>query len=368
VKTEMNYTITSKQLIFILIGCMLGTGIITLPRVTTEVLEQDAWLAVLFGAIIPFVSLWLTSRIIGKYPGLSFIALTERIAGKFFGRLLAAVFVIYSILAAAVILRLFTEVITIYLLPKTPMLVKILLGLGVSAYMASSGIKVLGRLNEFLFYMLLPLLLFALPALFIYGDIRYLMPVLNHSIKEYSKSAITTGYVYSGFETLIVFGPYVIKKKETFKASIIALSTTTFLYLYAVITTMVVFGAGLTQKITWPALRILSVVDIPVFERIEFVFILAWIGISIKPVCNQYFCAGLIIKDAFGIKSLEAVMSVLFPIIAFIAWYPKNIYATFRFSDFIGTYSLILGTAMPLLLLGLSSIRKKGRVEDEGNS
>lgn len=364
----MDYTITSKQLTFILVGCMLGTGVITLPRVTTEVIEQDAWLAVFFGAIIPFLSLWLTSRIIGKYPGLSFIALTEKLAGKIFGRLLAAVFAIYSILAAAVILRIFLEIITMYLLPKTPMLVKVMLGLGVSAYMASSGIKVLGRLNEFLFYVLLPLVLFVLPALFIYGDIHYLMPVLNHSINEYSKAAITTGYAYSGFETLIVFGPYVIKKKETFKASIIALSITVSLYLFAVITTMVVFGAGLTQKITWPVLRILSVVDIPVFERIEFLFILAWIGSSIKPVCNQYFCACLIIKDMFGIKSLGAVVAILFPIIAFIAWYPKNIYATFRFSDFVGTYSLILGTAMPMFLLGLSLIRSKGRVKDEGNS
>lgn len=364
----MDYTITNKQLIFILIGCMLGTGIITLPRSTTEIIEQDAWLAVLFGGIIPFVSLWLSSRIIGKYPGLSFIALTEKLAGKFFGRLLSAVFAIYSILATAAILRIFIEIITIYLLPKTPMLVKIMLGLGVSAYMASSGIKVLGRLNEFLFYALIPLLLFPLPGFFIYGDIHYLMPVLNHSIKEYSKAAITTGFAYSGFEALIIFGPYVLKKKEILKGSLIALSITAFLYLFVVITTVAVFGPGLTQKTTWPALRILSVVDIPVLERIEFIFILGWIGASIKPVSNQYFCASLIIKDAFGIRSLEAVVAILFPVIAFIAWYPQNVYTIFRFSDFVGIYSLILGTAMPLLLLGLSLIRNKGRFKDEGNS
>ncbi len=366
-KTEMNYTITSKQLIFILIGCMLGSGVIVLPRVISEAIEQDAWLAVLLGAIIPFVSLWLSSKIIGKYPGLSFVALTEKLAGKFFGRLLAAVFAVYSTMATSVILRIFVEIITQFLLPKTPMIAKIILGLGVSAYMAGSGIKVLGRLNEFLFYILLPFIIFFLPSVFMYGDIHYLMPVLNHSVKEYSKAALATGYVYSGFEALIVFGPYVIRKKETLKASITALSVTAFLYLYTVVAVVAVFGADLTKITTWPGLAIQSVVDFPILERLEFLFLLAWIGMSVKPVSNQYFCAGLIIKDIFGIKSLEIVVAVLFPIIALIAWFPKNIYASFRLSDFIGTYSLILGIAMPLLLLALSAIRSKGRVSNESS-
>lgn len=363
----MNYTITSKQLLFTLIGSMLGSGILSLPRVTVKAVGQDAWLAVILGGIIPFVSIWLSSRIIGKYPGLSFVSLIEKLGGKFLGRLLEAAFVIYSIMASAVILRVFTEVITMFLLPNTPMLVKIMLGLGVSAYMASSGIKVLGSLNEFLFYVLLPPLFLSIPAVLGYAEIHYFMPALNQTIKEYSKAAFSTGFAYSGFELLIVFGPYVIKKKETLKAGILALSITAAMYLYVVITTVAVFGPGLTQMFTWPTLRLLSVKEIPVLERIEFIAILAWIGVAIKPVSNQYFCASLIIKDAFEIKSIGAVVALLYPIIAYIAWYPKNIDITFSLSDFVGMYSLILGTALPLLLLGLSAIHGKGRVKDEGN-
>lgn len=363
----MNYTITSKQLLFTLISSMVGAGILSLPRVTAEIVGQDAWLAVILGGIIPLISIWLSNILISKYPGLSLVALTEKLAGKFLGRLMAAAFVIYSITASAITLRVFIEVITMFLLPRTPMLVKIMLGLGICAYMAGSGIKVLGRLNELLFYLLIPVLFFYIPAVINYGDFHYLMPAINHSIKEYSKAAVTTGFAYSGFELLIVFGPYVIKKKEALKASMLALFITAAMYLYVVMTTVTVLGPGLTQKFTWPAIRVLSVMDIPVLERIEFIAILAWIGVAIKPVSNQYFCASLIIKDIFGIKSLGPVVLLLYPIIAYVAWYPKNIAAVLSLADFIGISSLVLGTALPLLLLGLSVIFSKGRVGNEGN-
>jgi len=365
VKTEMSYTITSKQLIFTLISCMLGAGILSLPRVTAEAVGQDAWLAVILGGIIPFVSIWLSNKVVSRHPGLSFVALTEMLAGKWAGKILSAVFVIYSIIASAAILRVFTEVITMFLLPKTPILLKIMLGLAVSAYMAGSGIKVLGRLNEFLFYVLIPTLFVSIPSVIKFADIHYLMPVLNNSLGDYSKAALTTGFAYSGFETIIVFAPYVLKKKETLKAAVLALIITALIYLYTVITTVTVFGAELTQMFTWPTLRLLSVTEIPVLERIEFIAIIAWIGVAIRPVSNQYFCAGLIIKDVFGMKSLSKVVILLYPIIAAIAWYPKNIGIAFRLSDFVGMYSLILGTALPLLLLGLSIIRGKGRARDE---
>jgi spore germination protein len=364
----MSYTITSKQLLFTLISCMLGAGILSLPRVTAEAVGQDAWLAVILGGIIPFVSIWLSNKVVCRHPGLSFTALTEILAGKWAGKILSAVFVIYSVIASAAILRVFTEVITMFLLPRTPILLKIMLGLAVSAYMAGSGIKVLGRLNEFLFYVLIPTLFFSIPAVIKYSDIHYLMPVLNNSITEYSKAAFTTGFAYSGFETIIVFAPYVLKKRETLKAAMLALIITITIYLYAVITAVTVFGPELVKMFTWPALRLLSVTEIPVLERIEFIAIIAWIGVAIRPVSNQYFCAGLIIKDAFGIKSLSKAVVMLYPIIAAIAWYPPNIGSAFRLSDFVGMYSLILGTALPLLLLGLSMIRGKGRVKDEKNT
>ncbi|MEA4849794.1 MAG: endospore germination permease [Clostridiaceae bacterium] len=367
-KTEMSYKITSKQFLFTFISCMLGAGVLSLPRVTAEIIAQDAWMAVILGGIIPLASILLSNSVISKYPGLSFAALTEKLGGKFLGRLMAAAFVIYSVMASAVVLRVFTEIVTMFLLPNTPTLIKIMLGLAASAYMASSGIKVLGRVNEFLFYVLTPALLLSIPAVINHGDIHYLMPVLNNTVKDYSKAALVTAFAYSGFETLIVLGPYVVKKEETLKASILALLVTMLIYLYAVITTVAVFGAELAKIYTWPSLRLLSVMEIPVLERIEFIAIIAWIGVVIKPVANQYFCASLIIKDVFGIGSLGKVVALLYPVIAYIAWYPKNIGMVFRLAEFLGKYSLILGTVLPLTLLGLSAIRGKGRAGDESNT
>ena len=45
-------TITSKQLIFVIIGAQIGMGLFSLPRLVSTEAHQDAWLAVLLGSFI----------------------------------------------------------------------------------------------------------------------------------------------------------------------------------------------------------------------------------------------------------------------------------------------------------------------------
>lgn len=119
-ENNKDFVITSKQLFFILFGTMVGTGIITLPRLTTKIIEQDAWIAAILGAVLPFVSLALIQKVCSKYPDKTFVPLLESLLGKYLGKLFAAVFAIYSLLLCAVLLRLFSEIIGMYLLPLTP--------------------------------------------------------------------------------------------------------------------------------------------------------------------------------------------------------------------------------------------------------
>ncbi|MBP8820394.1 MAG: GerAB/ArcD/ProY family transporter, partial [Syntrophomonadaceae bacterium] len=58
-----NDTITSKQLIFIIIGAQIGMGIFSLPRVVGTQAQQDAWLAILLGGLLPLLILIIIERL-----------------------------------------------------------------------------------------------------------------------------------------------------------------------------------------------------------------------------------------------------------------------------------------------------------------
>ncbi|HWQ29782.1 MAG TPA: endospore germination permease [Negativicutes bacterium] len=344
-------TITSKQLIFIMIGAMLGSGILSLPRLAAKDAGQDAWLAVILGSLFPLISLSLVRALYKNNSAGSYVDICKRICGKYVGNFLSLLLASYSVVTAAVLLRIFIEVVSMFLLRQTPVPVKLMLMLSVCAYLASQNPQVLGRVNEFLFYILLPLLFFSLPAIVKNSDWLNLMPVFNHRPADYFRASLTTGLAFSGFELYIVFHPYVSREQEAFRASLYGLLVTLAIYLYFVIGALMVFGNELIQKITWPTLRMLATTEIPVIERLEFMFIQAWIGVSFRPISNQYFCASHIITEVFNLKAQKKGTMILFPVITAIAFYPSDIFQVFKISDYVGYSALIIGIGLPLLLV-----------------
>jgi spore germination protein len=359
--------ITSKQLVFIMIGTMLGSGILSLPRLAAKEAGQDAWLAVILGGLFPLASLSLIRLLYKKNKAESFVKLCSKVGGKWIGGLFCVVFAVYSIITASTLLRVFIEVISMFLLTDTPIFVKLLMMLSVSAYMAATNVKVMGRVNEFLFYLLLPIIFFAMPAIIENADIKNLMPVFNHKLTDYARASLTTGLAYSGFELYIVFHPYVVREKEAYRASIYALIITIIIYLYFVIGSVIVFGSELIQNFTWPTLRLLATAEVPVVERIEFFFIQWWIAVSFRPITIQYFCAGHIFAELFKLKSQTWSILAIFPVIIFTAYYHKSIFQIFKFSDYIGQSALVIGIALPLLLIiiGLFTGRKEAAEGDK---
>lgn len=352
-QNKNEFIITSKQLIFIMIGTMLGSGILSLPRLAAKEVGQDAWFAVILGSLFPLVSLSLIRLLYKRNPAKSFVSVCRKVGGRQLGSLLSILLAVYSIIITAVLLRVFIEVISMFLLMRTPLMVKLVLMLSVCAYLAAGNAKVLGRVNEFLFYILLPILFFSLPAIVEHSEILNLMPVFNYKITDYAKASLTTGFAFSGFELYMIFHPYVIREKEAFGASLYALLTTLAIYLYFVIGTVLVFGPELVQVFTWPTLRLLATTEVPIIERIEFLFIQAWIGVSFRPISIQYFSASHILTELLNLKSQNVVAMALFPIIIGIAYYPKEIFQVFKLSDYLGLTALIIGIGMPLILIAL---------------
>ena len=66
-------TITKHQYIHIIIGSMIGTGILSLPRITAKIVGQDAWFAVILGMILPVISIILIHLLCSKYPNMDFV-------------------------------------------------------------------------------------------------------------------------------------------------------------------------------------------------------------------------------------------------------------------------------------------------------
>lgn len=67
-------------------------------------------------------------------------------------------------------------------------------------------------------------------------------------------------------------------------------------------------------------------------------------------------------------KTHKTAVLGLIPILAFAAWHPKDLSQVSTFSDYIGYMSLVVGIALPLILLIMSLFAaKKGVKLNEAN-
>lgn len=362
-KDKAGSTITSKQLIFVIIGSQIGAGIFTLPRTVSAEAGEDAWIAVILGAIIPLLSVILIERLGRRLPQMSFTQMARGLFGKIVGSVLIVLFIAYVLFFESLVVRSFAEIAKLYVLPKTPLAVILLIIIMGNVYIGSKGARVLGRLNEILFYFALMLLL----ILVIPGgqaDYTNILPVGEAGVMNIARGALVTAYSFAGTEVLLVFYSLVNRKEEVLKASLIAVSITTGLYLAMVVTCLLVFGVNSLQRILWPGLMLLKVSQVPVLERLEFVFLVFWMGMGARPAINMGFAAALTLSQFLKIDEKKYnIYSLLFVGLGMyiLSTIPRDLLSVFRLWDYAGYGFLVVGLGYPLLFL-MAALMRGGKL------
>ncbi len=360
-KDKAGSTITSKQLIFVIVGSQVGIRFLFLPREVSLVAREDAWLAVLIAAIAPIFMIFMIDRLGKRMPDMGFSQMSQALFGKLLGSCLIIIFVAYIIGFEALIVRIFCEVTKLYLLPKTPLAVVLFMYVFTIVYVASKGARVVGRLNELLFYLLLANFLILLIPLS-NADYTNILPVGTSGWNGISRGTLMAVQYYAGVEILMVLYSLVNKKEEILKAGIIAAVITTGLYVSIVVICELVFGVYGMQKQLFPALILLKVVQIPVVERLEFIFLFFWLGMGARPSINMGFAASLSLTQMFNIdekKYLPYTILGVGVVLYILALLPQDLLTVLRLSNYAGYSFVAVGIIYPLIFYITSLIRGK---------
>lgn len=360
-KDKAGSTITSKQLIFIIVGSQVGIRILFLPREISQVAVEDAWLCVLLAAIAPIIIIFLIDRLGKHIPDMGYTQMSQALFGKFLGSLLVIIFIAYVIGFESLIVRIFSEVTKLYLLPKTPLPIVLLMYVFTVVYVGNKGLRVIGRLNELLFYLILANFLVLLIPLGS-GDHTNLLPVGVSGWDGIAMGSLKAVYYYAGVEILLVLYSLVNRKDEILKAGIIATAITAGLYVSIVVICELVFGVTGIQKQLFPALILLKVVQIPVVERLEFIFLFFWLGMGARSAINTGFVAALSLAQLLHVdekKYLPYILIFIGCAIFILALLPKDLLTVFKISPYAGYGFYVIGIAYPIIYYITALVRGK---------
>ncbi|PLS10347.1 GerAB/ArcD/ProY family transporter [Neobacillus cucumis] len=297
----------SPFLVFFLVHTMqIGIGVLGFQRIIAMTAGYDAWISVLFAGLSIHLILWMMYRILETVNG-DVITAHTYIFGNKIGKLLSLPFILYFILVALTTLRTFIEVIQVWMFQDMSTFWYSLAFCGLAIYIIFGGFRTVTGVA--FFGVVLPAyLIFTFFFTVPYADLRNLLPVFDHSIKDLIMAAYHTSLTYLGYEILLFFYPYIKDPQKSKKWAHWGVFYTTFLYTSITIITFAYFSEGQLQKSIWATLTMWKVVEMPFVERFEYIGIANWNILILPNFCIALWCGSRILKRVTKIKQKYGVL------------------------------------------------------------
>jgi spore germination protein (amino acid permease) len=232
------------------------------------------------------------------------------------GNLLTLPFVLYFSLITVAVLREFIEVIQVWMFQDLSPFWFSLAFFGLAIYIIFGGFRTVTGVA--FFGVVLPAyLIVTFFATIPYANIRNLLPIFDHSIKDLALGAYQMSLTYLGWEVLLFIYPMIKEPKKSKKWAHLGVLYTTLLYTMITIITFTYFSEGQLQKNVWATLTIWKIIEMPFVERFEYIGIANWIIIILPNFCIGIWCASRILKRVTKMKQKHGVL--LFSLASLIA-------------------------------------------------
>lgn len=342
---------------------VIGVGVFSYPRELVDIVGSDGWVVTILSGIICFALLYLINHIIkiNNYENITeiFVNNTGKIIGSIFSLIIAA----FGIFTVSIGLRIFTEVLKMYLLDKTPTEVILITLILVCMYLVRKDIEVLGKFNEIAFWIMFIPIIFIIFALYKVSDYTNIFPILHTNPVLYLKSLSTSIYSFAGIEVAYLFIPIMKNKKKAMKTCLKSVTFITFFYVLIFISALCVFSKNGIKQILWPTIGMIKCIDIPgtFVERWDGLAMALWVVFYFTTFINIVSLSETIVKDVFKFPSIKFSLYFIMPIVYILAMYPDNISQIDNIAMLIEPLLAFLVYAfIPTIILLVCFIRKRG--------
>ncbi|MGQ7887048.1 GerAB/ArcD/ProY family transporter [Paenibacillus sp. WC2504] len=354
--------ITGNQLGILLFSFIASTIVLTIPGLMAMFAKQDAWISVIPSTTTGLLSIWVMTKLANRYPGLTIIAYSQKILGKWLGTCLGLYYIYFWFMSISIMTIQHTFFIKTLLLPRSPSIIgslTLLILCGLAVYM---GIEVIGRCSEFLtplkLVFLIPLLILTIGA----ADHEQLKPVLADGFLPVLQGAILPAGAF--MNQLFILGwllPYLNQPQKAFKISLYALICI-FVFIFIIVLSTILVLGSLTGQLNYSYLSVMQYIGIEgSFERLEAIAVMVWVIGSFVKVSVSLFILSISISQIFGIRNYrDLVAPITLLCLIGSVWVFENgaelqTYLTLIYpSGGFVTQSLI-----PLLLLLIDTIKRK---------
>jgi spore germination protein AB len=304
--TIPEYKKIAPYLVFFTVHTMqIGIGILGFQRVVAEVAGYDGWISVILAGAAIHILLWMIFIMVDTASG-DMDSIHTYVFGKNFSKFLNFFIMIYFCLLTVTVIRNFIEIVQVWMFQRLETFWFAVVFLLAIIYIIYGGFR---TITGICFYsVVLPsyivfTFLFTIPL----SDFTNLLPIMDHSVTEILQGSREMTLSVIGYETLLIYYPFIQYPKKAKKWAHWANLYTTFIYLYLALITYAYFSETQLQKNIWPTLTMWKIIKLPFVERFEYIGIANWFIAILPNAALALWCASRISKQLFGIRQKTAV-------------------------------------------------------------
>ena len=338
----MNKKISNNQITALIVCSMIGTGILSLPNDVAMKAGTDGWMGILIIGIGIIPIIVMINKIFEMFPDKTFFEIGRIIFGKIGFNIFLIGFLLHEVLVMSIVSRNFAEMITSFLLERTPKEIIIFAFILVCVYISRTDIHIIGRMCYHIYPVILLftvfLVLISLPTL----DITNMLPALQSDMKGIAESTKVSFSAFVGYQVLFFCLPFAEDRKNSLKSSIKGTLIASSIYLIIFVVSISQFGLNTLKKQTIPMFSLIKLVDSPVYflENLDGLVVAIWVVVVFGTMIPVFYSSGKILADICKVKDHSIFILPLVPIIYIITLLPENI---LRLSDILGNITDILG-------------------------
>ncbi|WP_042474412.1 GerAB/ArcD/ProY family transporter [Bacillus ndiopicus] len=355
--------ISTRQFTIVTFLYSIGTSILIIPSYLAELSKQDSWIAATVGVLLSILLLMLYITLANTFPKRTFIEIIEKVFGKWLGKFIAILFIIFAFMNSSELLYFIGSFMQIEIMPETPNTAFVLLFALIIIMGSYLGLETFARSAELFFPMFMFLFIFFI--IFITPDIKFenILPILDTAPRKFIASVLYFMSIFSfpSIMLLMIFPHTINKNKSAQKGFYLGILLGGFVLILLIALCILALGVINTASQNYPTYVLAQRISIGnFFQRIEVIITFMWI-ITIYIRTFVYFYTALVgLQQIFHIKNekplilplsflLIGVSQIIHPNITH-----SSIYNTGVWIPYSATFSVIL----PIFLLLIAKIRR----------
>lgn len=317
--------IMNSQIIYIIISS-IGLGFIY-PTDKISKLGYSWLLIILLCTAIAVLQGILLCYLPGKFPNKTVQDYSEIILGKYPAKIIGIIITAHFILSTAVQLRIFSNVIKLYLLSNTPRNVIIIVMIATVIYTTIGGMGNILRVIRFFVKLAIIGLILLLAVALASRNYTTVSQIFNLNPKDLIFSLPSSMMLFGGLETIMVSSAFVKHNKSITKSVVSAVIITGILIIITEFVLLISFGVETLEHIRYPILYLAGSISLnsTVTQRFDLVFIFAWMILTFSTISIAYYNSSFTLTHLIGTKCIYPSNFALAPVVIVMALFPQTV-------------------------------------------